>query len=840
MIARHSPQTLTNLFVSIVSRPLVWPLQEKDEKLPEELFNQICTYLPRSDIYNMRLVNKVFEAMISPHLFKYVVVPFKAGIYGPEIDIAGLRELLSGDGSKKKDVIIEDEGMRVFAGYGQRISKFAMSFEYDEQKLNYPPLKSDQEAITSFWGIYRWPHKQYNRFAQLAHLEQIADETNTLSTALKCITQANTLGLSIDSGLGWLLGPDNRVCKARASIYKVFGANRFVPEPFKLVANEHKFPLPVFNSEDMSRERMLKEAGLEGEELGAAIDLMRKTENPGEVETSSQSDEFLLVFPRNSQSLETPSAQSSEIQLMPSQEAIVTLGTSFSDGNGNMSTSLVLSDEDRAGVASQIRVGPSDRPLSADGPNSQASNTWPLEPANLTAAQKEVLLETMWAQQAFVQSYIISITDNSQVFSKVATLIIARIPDHFLQDLNREDFWNSLSSLETLHLGVIPSWRRVEKLATTYVQDSRVAPSLSIEPVYSLLNSQIAKRQNIKTLRFEWLCGGEEAPGMLARNSHILAAPVVSTSVEMLDTTIEPTILALPFIKHLTLKNCWFSPHILESFLEGFGEATVKNLKLQNLVFDSVSLTAPIPTNTVVVLPTFLPADLQAAQINALPVLNLAAPPLAVAQAANVAPGAFPALNNAAGQAVGAGGPNADSDAEDNDDLSEPSNFDKYQPRHGSWAEIMEQLTPSHYKSLSYRKQDARGSDTALSRPKPPLIRSLRNLEFHSCGYVQLPLDIDQSMLRAPLTDRTRRLVQAAKADIEDVMLKPNDFTLGAIINRMDSIERWQLVNGYFLSTGWDEYADFSTRVYESHLDGIRRPGQGRFTGSIHATDVKP
>jgi len=768
----------------------------------------------------MRLVNKVFESMISPHLFKFVVVPFKSGIYGPEIDISGLQRLLSNNGSKKGDVMIKDRGMRVFVGYGERISKFAMSFEYDEKKLNYPPLKSDQEAITTFWGIYRWPHKQYNRFAQLAHLEQIADETNTLSAALKCITKANTLGLSIDSGLGWLSGPDtNTAWKARGHAHKVFGGNRFAPEPLKRFVKEAKSTSPISDLEDLSRERMLREAGLEGEELNAAIDLMRKTENP-----SAEAIQHTI---------EPHPASTSVLGVLevPSRENTVAPNNSSSASDDDMFTTPIASDIDEARLHVDIPPESNRRPTSAEGKKPKTLDTCPLRPEHLSGAQKEVLLETMWAQQAFVQSYVISITDNSQVFSKVATLTIARIPDHFLQDLTRDSFWDSLSGLEKLHLGVIPSWRKVEKLATTYVQDIRVDPSQSLQTVYHLLNTKISKRKNIKTLHFEWLCGGEEAPGMFARNHHILAAPVVSTSMEMLNTTMAPIILALPYVRHLTFKNCWFSPHILKSFLEGFGEGKEKDLKLQTLIFDSVSLTAPIPTNTVPAPPTVPPANPQAQpvpNVNALAAINLPAQQVVVGQ--NIA---------LAAQALVAGA-HAGSSDEDEEDVSEPNDVNKYQPRHGSWVEIIEQFTPSHYKSLHFRGQAARDSNTEPSQLSLPLISSLRGLEFYSCGYIQLPLDIDQSMIRASTIDHTRRLVQAAKFEIKDAMLKPNEYTLGTIINQVNSIERWQLVNGYFLEMGWDDIAAYSTRKTESRLDGIRRPGQGRFTGSIHVTDVKP
>src|SRR4051794_22278198 len=106
-----------------------------------------------------------------------------------------------------------------------------MSFEFEESKLANPPVKSDQEAITSFWGIYRWPYKRYNRYAQLEGLEQTADETRTMAKALETIKKAKELGLSIDGGLGWLAGPDinQRVLERREKLV-VFGEPNFVPE----------------------------------------------------------------------------------------------------------------------------------------------------------------------------------------------------------------------------------------------------------------------------------------------------------------------------------------------------------------------------------------------------------------------------------------------------------------------------------------------------------------------------------------------------------------------------------------------------------------------------------
>lgn len=86
-----------------------WPLN----LIPVELFTLIASYLPRSNIQNMRLVNKEFDLKVSEALFRIVVVPFRPEIYGITPETTSSNEVLQGQGS----VMIQDKGMRVFQGY---------------------------------------------------------------------------------------------------------------------------------------------------------------------------------------------------------------------------------------------------------------------------------------------------------------------------------------------------------------------------------------------------------------------------------------------------------------------------------------------------------------------------------------------------------------------------------------------------------------------------------------------------------------------------------------------------------------------------------------------------
>jgi hypothetical protein len=79
-------------------------------QLPMEILEIIVSYLPRSSIQSMRLVNREFEDKVSEYLFKVVVVPFKSEIY----------DILDAPDTQVDDclgaVVLQDKGMRVFQG----------------------------------------------------------------------------------------------------------------------------------------------------------------------------------------------------------------------------------------------------------------------------------------------------------------------------------------------------------------------------------------------------------------------------------------------------------------------------------------------------------------------------------------------------------------------------------------------------------------------------------------------------------------------------------------------------------------------------------------------------
>lgn len=801
--------------------------------IPVEIFAIIVSYLSRSNVQNMRLVNKEFEVKVSQYLFKTVVVPFRPEIYGiAEDPTASIEEGTEKDRQRKLAVMLQDNGMRVFQGFGRHIHRFAMSFEFDYELLTKPPLKSDQEAITTFWGIYRWPYKGYHRYEALEGLEQTADETRTMAKALRYIEKCKELGLSIDGGLGWLAGPDvNMKAQNANERVVVFGESAFRPEEKPMSTSSSSRPLsPPTSSKDvaalahviypgfsMNRQNvddggnfrawshMLREAGYEGPDLEPSIRTLRESEGLQTVPTSTPSFELASSFdsatsPPSSRplSLGGTSRESEMTDLL-----LQRMGFPLLNGVRHERETI-------EGGQIEFPRTPTRNPATEG-----SSGLYPLKPNNLTNAQKEMLLETEWAQRAFMQSYAIAVIDNPLTFQKVESLKIARLPSRHLSILKRADFWESLSSLKSVSLAVIPDWRDIVKLPTSWVEDVRLQPSAAIAGAFQILRDHIATKPSITTLHFEWLCGGEEAAGIFARNQHVLAAPLYPQASGM-TYRLPREMLSLPYIQHLSLKNCWISPHKLVSFA-----TSLRDQALRSLTLHSISLTSP------------LDVVIQPAQINA----NLHGGQLLLPHGPNntINNGIQqPAMNNPAGvlfpntvQAqVPPGAPTQQSTGSDS--WLEP-------PRHGSWAHVIDCITPGE--TLA-RMRHAR-EDTG-DQPPAPNPTNLRIINFQSCGYVRLPLDIDQSMLDPPEgrqgvdsnTDTAKRRVE-----LEQFMMKPhNDRCLGTITNYLSEEETRTLENAWALRTGWGEGS--TAMVAQALADGVKNAGQGRFRGSIMKTPI--
>ncbi|KAK4986567.1 hypothetical protein LTR66_007832 [Elasticomyces elasticus] len=161
--------------------------------------------------------------------FRSVVVPLNAEIYH-KIDGPGhLQWRHAKDDPTGK--VYEEHGLRVFEGFGHHILKFGMSFEVDEATLRKGLPKHPLKRVMAFYGEYDWLDPQYCRSADRDGLECTAYEISTMKLAFSHLHRVQELALSLDSGLGWLSGPDNSL---RARVLHrspaIFGSARNGPD----------------------------------------------------------------------------------------------------------------------------------------------------------------------------------------------------------------------------------------------------------------------------------------------------------------------------------------------------------------------------------------------------------------------------------------------------------------------------------------------------------------------------------------------------------------------------------------------------------------------------------
>ncbi|KAL6706038.1 hypothetical protein ACN47E_006140 [Coniothyrium glycines] len=552
-------------------------------KLPVELLELVTVHLNRDDIKSLRLVSRELNYFVSQVMFKTVVVPFNTEIYGmlvaePKVDVKGKgRVRLKGPEYSWKnasgDDLYDGHGLDVFRGFGKHIRRFGMSFEVREESLAMPPAKSLTETKTSFWGDYDWPFEEYRRFDTVAGLETAADETPRMKVAFSELTKVKELALSIDNGLGWLNGPDKSL---RSRIFQrplqVFGSSKGAPDR-KSEAQHELWTYLRKCHRDASGEGSITHA------------MLYRTESQ---RTATEPNETILLTKEQPKMAFLDSRLINEA--IPHGAAEIPLPTSFDPDV--LSRLVTTPSKSATGI---LFSGPIN-------PNDVRQIMGPIVPACLTEAQKEWLLETEWAQRAFLSSYMLSVVDNVATFQFVHTLNISRLPSTYLHLLSRSDFWKALPSLSNLTLLVLPIWRAVCKDEAGFVDTSTIDPTSALSPFCSLIDDYIIPHPDITSLTIGWVTGGEHGEGLHARNRLLFPAPIWASSMlgDCTDTSytspmllghdldfLKSQMLQFAHIKRLTLQNCWLTPPALRSFVD-LHDA----FALEHLVFDSVSLTA--------------------------------------------------------------------------------------------------------------------------------------------------------------------------------------------------------------------------------------------------------
>ncbi|PNY24439.1 Uncharacterized protein TCAP_05622 [Tolypocladium capitatum] len=774
------PQHLAGSSVAAAAARLRWPMGH----VPVEIFELVISHLARSEVKTLRLVCREFESKVSSQYFRNVVVPFRA-------------ELLSSLGPRRDDADAEkpdvfSSGMRIFQSFGPHILRFALSLEVDEEELAFPPVKTVQKAVPSFWGIYRWPHDDYRRYQDLEGIERAADETDSMKEALRCLSKVRNLGLCCDAGLGFLCGPDKVARNAAAVRHPVFATQDWRRRGASPTAADG--PVVALNNSAASSQDAA-EAAYSRAIMVKRMTLARMVGDAGYV---------------------TPDHVKEAVRLMLTTEE-TTVAAIDLDGRSRPAI-----DHERSSRSA------------FETPAGQRQSC-PLTPSNLTMAQMEMLLELEWAHRAMIQSYVIGLIDNASTgcFSNVTTLTLAKIPSSHLHIFCRDDLWNGISSLKNVSLGVIADWRRISAPTPGLVEDKPVSPVQAVGKAFRLLDSHIGRQPNIESIHFEWICGGEFAPGLYHRNMYILPAPFFENPEYMTTPTglkeHADRLLGLPHAMHVSLKNCWVSPHVLLQTVRRMALSSLEKLELE-----SVSLSGP---------PTTVPQA---------PIMQLLrhqhhhqaghdqAGPNDVSQ--DMLPdwmGVGPALF----QPMPAANTNAPASSTQNT----PRELE--QPDLMSWSGVIEHFSPGvKINQLLTHDGDSSDDENPPADPAPwskylpgGFLRHgderyrLTTVSFKSCGYAAVDLPYLDS--RAVLPSNTATLPSMNTSDRPDLshhMQRCGDRMMGLAVPYLTPQEVVNLEAGFGMVLGWEGIYD--ERVIQAAIaDGMGHPGLGRFSGAIDA-----
>ncbi|CAK4030136.1 Hypothetical predicted protein [Lecanosticta acicola] len=848
-VLRGHRQYIDDASASHIASRASWP----PGRLPVELFEAITHLLSRDDIMCMRLVSKEFEKKVSSTLFHTSVVPFNTELYDMIEEDAKMasrsiwhdaRPPGKGKG-KARDVsdhvlervpgslhwqnaredaegkVYKGHGLRVFKGFGPHIRKFGMSFEVAETQLSRPPVKRELDHVVSYYGSYDWPQQQYARFANLAGLEKTADDTLRMKAAFSNLDKVQELALSLDSGLGWLNGPDKSV---HSHIFErptpVFGLSR---SDHRLQDSRDFWSALQASHRSHGRPNVLKEANLMYQRLPKAPAGLQGLEG-----TRYGATKFW------------PSISTD--QVMPA------LGPA-------------TWEEPSHGVAYMTTTQPGSSTTSLYDKSA-------LVPAELRKEQKEWLLETEWAQRAFLECYMLAVIDNSALFANVKTLKLSKLSSSFLPLVGRESFWDALPGLSTVEIHVKPDWRVVEKDNAGYAETSTQSPSEAVHAFHQfVLKDRLCLRPSVKHLNIGWVGGGEHAVGIFARNANILPCPI--SQLEHSTAATAHFGLIFEYVEHLTLTNCWITPPALQEMVKNHAGKSLKTLTL-----DSVSLTSHprFPAGGQQQQMAQAMAGLQQGNLQA---FGLGAPQGQVAPAVqqNAQPAgghlaqmqhmqaqmqalhqllphghqhnvpqnqlqmqaqlqALQAALMNAGQPAALPPPAQVQNPIQNQNVQQnpqnqpaPSHWTDGH-REGSWPDVINDISPGTI-FTDYVPQP-QPWETQLP---PRAVTNLQTIEFKSCGYARLINNhaFDQFWLDTIDTHHLSVWFRTRQGVLAPAMMTTSDPYIARIVQNIPQRELDALLFAWGLTEGWAD----REKAEEAEFDGLLAGGTGRFSGKV-------
>lgn len=629
-----------------------------------------------------------------------------------------------------------------------------------------PPLKGKFKDLRTWWGRYHWPPSEYSRFTFCHDLEQIADELRCMSAALSHLKDVRELGLCLDSGSGWLEGPD-------------------ISDRAQLFRNKTKvFGLKKADIED--REKRCQEIW-----RGIVHSLGREDGHDYIPNQSDlQPDETPLT--RNQYGL-YPYALYTPQGLAPALSHPRS-AVNFSTANFNSNRPLIFQGINLTNKYQWRETYPDLDGQPLLGERNTPFSTAPIVPNKLTMAQKEWLMETEWAQRAFLSSYCMALSDNSQLFKNVDSLNIAKLPSKHLSAIQRRDLWEALPNLKTLTIHVAADFRTIHKNASGVVEDTAIQPSQAAIPFYSLLKNFVGSVKSIKNMKIGYSGGGEHQTGIFGRNKVVLPAPIANYNDWNVFTDGYEGILALPFVENLTLWNCWIAPLHLKPLVKFLGGANLRSLTL-----DSVSLTAHSG-----------PRDLVEPSLIEDSVMQCARSGNRRFNDSHV-PGSFYSQRPLNSDPI----PGRATDLW----VHEAS-------RKGSWPDVIDTITPGP--TLGFVRYAFQWCE------EPPELQKGGNLQvinFNSCGYVRLvnQRGFEQGCLPEVYKATPGPLYQRA-VDLEPVMMhRKDDPLLGQICPNWIEMEQIAFTTGFPMTFGWGN----DRTKWDNLEDAQPVGGSGRFSGRV-------
>lgn len=577
-----------------------------------DVWSNVLKYLSFQDLRNLRLSCKGFAEEIAPLMFRNMVTTFGKSMFNTR----SIRR------NSQTDTSLEPS---MFSEYGGSIHKFGISFEYDPIGLANAKGKVTQVIEHAWYGDYHWPVKDYPRYPELQQLEELVDNTRPLlEDSLACLTGVSELALSLDSGHGWLNGPDISDLQVyelrRNQGTAVFGKSFPVENTWHAFGRSELFKWAQQNTINAA----LQTVGSKGTAPKNAEQCLSDLKNMVVRDYDSFRDErsqpdfdpfshtggkALQVVPQLPQvggqfpllsTAGLPLAAHPGNVFAPPQmhpNPFLTL-RSLSTLRQHINDSDESSKKPRVGRKIELQW-----PLIFNGYNLAAEAgglfqfvqkqvadpaKFPLIPGRLTEAQAQWLMETVWAQRAFLSNFTASVTDSKLTLTKVHSLTIAKLSSGLLSSLAQTEFWTALVGLKRLKLLISPDWRNEhiegDKHFAVHMTQS---PLLAATKFAELLRLNIVKLERLSHLTIGYVGGGEHATGMFARNQHVLPAPITEfPSIWITDHVRKPdpsTLIKFDHIRDLTFENCWFSPCMLESFMEKSRDTSLHTLTLNSV-----------------------------------------------------------------------------------------------------------------------------------------------------------------------------------------------------------------------------------------------------------------